>query len=201
MKILGISCSPRLQGNTVMLLNHVLDGARQEGGETELYSVSGKTMEPCRGCMTCRETGECVIRDDMSVLHDKLLEAQGIVIGTPIYFYSMTAQAKTIMDRTIALNRPERTLANKVGGAVVVAGSLGLSNALKDIYFYYVTRQMLPANYVAAYAGPEGAVMSLEKCLKAASDLGRQMVRLAEKKFEYPGDIGSTHFAYGTHTK
>lgn len=201
MKILGISCSPRLQGNTVTLLNQVLDGARREGAETELYSVSGKAMEPCRGCRTCSETGECVIRDDMPVLHDKLLEAQGIVFGTPIYFYGMTAQAKTIMDRTIALNRPEKTLANKVGGVVVVAGSLGLSDALKDIYFYYVTRQMLPANYVAAYAGPEGAVMKLEKCLKAANDLGRQMVLMAGQKFEYPREISRSGFAYGTHTK
>jgi multimeric flavodoxin WrbA len=201
MKMLGISCSPRVKGNTVMLLNQVLDGARKEGAQTELYSVAGKHIEPCRGCRTCGETGECVIKDDMQGLFDKLVEADAIVFGSPIYFYSMTGQAKTIMDRTISLNRPERSLANKIGGVVVVAGSLGLTEALKDIYFYYVTRQILPANYVAAYAGPEGDVAKLEKCNKAATDLGRQMVQMAAQNFRYPKGIAGSHFAYGTHTK
>jgi len=175
--------------------------ARHEGAETELYSVAGKRIEPCRGCRTCAETGECVIEDDMQPLYGKLVEADAIVLGSPIYFYSMTAQAKAIMDRTIALNRPERSLANKIGSAVVVAGSLGLAEALKDIYFYYVTRQVLPANYVAAYAGPEGDVAKLEKCNKAAKDLGRQMVQMAAQKFRYPEGIPRSGFAYGTHTK
>lgn len=201
MKILGISCSPRKQGNTVTLLSKVLDGARQEGGETELYSVADKTIEPCQGCRTCWETGQCRTQDDMQDLYNKLMEANGIVFGTPIYFYSMTSQAKAIMDRTMALNRPGRMLANKVGGIVVVAGSLGLVDALKNLYFYFVTRQMLPANYVAAYGGAEGEVKDLKKCMKAAKDLGRQMVQLVEKKFEYPKEFARSSFAYGTHTR
>lgn len=201
MKILAISCSPNAQGNTVTLLNQVLDGARQEGGETELYSVSGKKMEPCRGCRTCWQTGQCVIQDDMQVLYDKMAAADGIVFGTPIYFYSMNAQAKTLLDRSGPLNSPDRSLANKVAGVVVTAGSLALVDALKDFYFYFATRQMVPANYVAAYAGPEGGVGAMEKCVKAAQDLGRQMVKIAEMKFQYPKDIERSRFAYGTHTR
>jgi multimeric flavodoxin WrbA len=201
MKILAISCSPNAQGNTVALLNEVLDGARQEGGDTELYSVSGKTMEPCRGCRTCWQTGQCVIQDDMQVLYDKMAQADGIVFGTPIYFYSMNAQAKTLLDRSGPLNSPDRSLANKVGGVVVTAGSLALVDALKDFYFYFATRQMVPANYVAAYASPEGGVGPMEKCVKAARDLGRQMVKIAEMKFQYPKDIERARFAYGTHTR
>lgn len=201
MKILGLSCSPKRQGNTEILLHEVLNGAQQEGAEIELYSASEKSIEPCQGCMTCWETGECQIKDDMQDLYNKLLEANGIIFGTPIYFYSMTAQAKTIIDRTSGLNRPERSLANKVGGVVVVGGSLGLVDAVKDFYFYFVTRQMLPANFVAAYAGAEGDVKKLEKCMKAAHDLGRQMVQLAAKKFEYPTEFRRSSFAYGTHTR
>ena len=122
MKILAISCSPRKQGNTELLLGEALQGAQDEGAEVELYSVSGKTIEPCDGCWTCTKTGECHIKDDMQELYKKLLEADGIIFGTPIYFYAMAAQAKTVMDRTMPLNRPERSLANKVGGVVVVAG-------------------------------------------------------------------------------
>ncbi len=201
MRILAISCSPNAQGNTVTLLREVLDGARVEGAETELYSVSGKKIEPCRGCRTCWDKGECVIDDDMQSLHDKMAAADGIVFGTPIYFYSMTAQAKTILDRSGPFNRPERSLANKVGAVVATAGSLALVDALKDFYFYFVTRQMVPANYVAAYAGPEGGVAKMEKCVKASRDLGRQMVLIAAKKFEYPKEIERSRFAYGTHTR
>lgn len=201
MKVLGISCSPRAKGNTATLIEQVLDAAREQGAQTELFSVAGKHIEPCRGCRTCGQTGECVIKDDMQPLYDKLVEADAIVFGTPIYFYSMTGQAKAILDRTIALNRPERSLANKVGSVVVVAGSLGLAEALKDIYFYYVTRQVLPANYVAAFAGHEGEVAKLEKCNKAAADIGRQMVEMVGQKFRYPADIARSSFAYGTHTK
>ena len=200
MKILGLSCSPRRQGNTEILLGEVLNGAQQEGAEVELYSVIGKAVEPCDGCRACNETGECHIKDDMQNLYDKLLESDGIIFGTPVYFYSMTAQAKAIIDRTIALSRPERSLANKVGGVVVVAGSLGIIDAVKDLYFYMVTRQMLPANCVAVYAGAKGDVRKMEQGMKAAFDLGRQMVQIAAKKFEYPSEFRGVRFAYGTHT-
>lgn len=200
MKILAISCSPRKQGNTELLLAEALQGAQQEGAEVELYSVSGKTIEQCDGCGTCFKAGECHIKDDMQELYEKLLAADGIIFGTPIYFYAMAAQTKTVMDRTMALNRPEKSLANKVGGVVVVAGSLGLIDAIKDLYFYIVSHRMLPANYVAAYAGAQGDVKKLEKGMKAARDLGRQMVQLAAKKFEYPSEFMAPPIAYGTHT-
>jgi multimeric flavodoxin WrbA len=201
MKILGISCSPRKQGNTVILLEEVLRGARKEGADVELYRVADKTIAPCRGCMACWKTGECPIEDDMKDLGNRMIEADGIVFGTPVYYYNMTAQAKIVVDRTIALGRPGRDLANKVGGVVAVAGSLGLVDALKDLYFYFVTRQMLPANYVAAYGGAEGEVKDLEKCMQACNDLGRQMVQIAARKFRYPEEIERPCFAFGTHTR
>jgi multimeric flavodoxin WrbA len=201
MKILAISCSPRKKGNTVILLTEALKGARQEGAEVELYSVSGKTIKPCDGCRTCTEAGKCHIQDDMQELYPKLLAADGIIFGTPVYFYSMAAQAKTIIDRTMVTGHPDMSLANKVGGIVAVAGSFGLASAVKDLYFYIITRRMLPANYVAAYASPAGDVKKLEKGMKAAFDLGRQMVALVAKKFEYPPEFIGPNIAYGTHTK
>jgi hypothetical protein len=76
-----------------------------------------------------------------------------------------------------------------------------LIDAVKDLYFYMVTRQMLPANFVAAYAANEGDVNQLQKCLQAAEDLGKQMTQLAEKQFTYPEEFKATHIAYGTHTR
>ena len=201
MKVLAISGSPRKQGNTEILLNEALKGAGSEGAEAELYSVSGKRIEPCDACLSCRKTGKCHIDDDMQDLYKKMLEADGVIFGTPIYLYAMTAQTKAIMDRTFALNHDQTSLANKIGGVVVVAASLGLLDAMKDIYFYFVSMQILPANYVAAYANAKGEVKKLSKCLEAAFQLGRQMVLLASKKFEYPKEIPGSHNGYGTWIK
>jgi multimeric flavodoxin WrbA len=198
MKILAVSCSPRKKGNTATLLAEVLKGVQQEGAGVELYSVSGKTIKPCDGCGTCNDTGKCHIQDDMQELYPKLLEADGIIFGTPVYFYNMASQAKTIIDRTMVTGHPDMSLANKVGGIVAVAGSFGLSSAVKDLYLYIINRRMLPASYVAAYAGD---VRTLEKGMKAAFDLGRQMVRLVDMNFKYPADIIVPSIAFGTHTK
>jgi multimeric flavodoxin WrbA len=199
-KILAVSFSPRKKGNTEILLGEALQGAKAEGAEVELYSVSGKNIQPCDGCWTCMESGQCHIKDDMQELYDKLLAADGIIFGTPIYFYAMTAQAKTVMDRSMPLGHPDRNLANKVSGVIAVAGSLGLIDALKDWYFYIVGHRMLPANFVAGYGGPKGDVNKLKKGKQAAYDLGRQMVKLVEKKFEYPPEFAIPPIAYGTHT-
>ena len=200
MKILGISCSPRKKGSTVSALEEVLKGAKEEGAEVELYSVSGKNLNGCISCYSCTENGECKIEDDMADLFTKITKAEGIVFGTPIYYYGMTSQAKAIIDRSFSLNRPHNKLKNKVGGIVTTAGSLGMMDAIKDFYFFFAVKQMLPANYVALYSGAVDDVKKLEKGIMAARDLGRQMVKLAEKKFKYPEEFPSTHFAFGTHT-
>ena len=201
MKVLALSFSPRPAGNTVQLLETVLGAAAEAGAETELWKLAGKTVLPCDGCNACRKTAVCHIDDDMNGLYPRLLEADAIVFGTPVYFYNVTGPGKTVIDRTFALNRPGRNLANKVGGVVCVAGSLGLADAVKDLYFYMVTRQMLPAMFVAAYAGARGDVRNLPKCRASAADLGRQVVAMAAQGFAYPSDIVPPHFAYGTHTR
>jgi multimeric flavodoxin WrbA len=199
MNILGISCSPRKSGNTELLLAQALSGAGHEGAETELYNLSGTEIKPCDGCAACRKTGICHINDDMQTIYQKLLTADGVIFGTPVYFYSLTSQAKALIDRTYALLHGRR-LANKVGGVIAVAGSLGLIDVLKDLYFYIIVQRMIPVSYVAAYAPEKGAIKNKPKANEAAWDLGREMVQVAMKKFEYPSDISRRHYAFGTHT-
>jgi multimeric flavodoxin WrbA len=201
MKILAISGSPRKDGNTMTLLSEVLKGAQQEGAETDLFSVAGKTIAPCDACITCRKTGKCCIDDDMQELYPRMLAADGIVIGTPVYHYMMVAQTKAIMDRTFSLDANQMAFANKVGAVVAIAASLGVLQTLKDIYFYYISAQMIPANYIGAYANAKGEAKKLEKCMKASYDLGRQMVLIANKRFEYPREVESAKFGYGTWIK
>lgn len=200
MKILGVSCSPRRKGNTVVLLEEMLRGAEEHGANIELFSVSGKDIRGCDGCYSCYAKGECHIQDDMQSLYEKLIAADGIVFGSPIHFYGITAQAKAIMDRTFALNQPGKNLANKVGGVIVVAGSLGLIDALKDYYFFFTVQRILPANFVAAYAVKKRDARQLEKGMKAAFRLGKEMVQLVDKKFEFPSEFRRNFFAFGTHT-
>ena len=201
MKILAISGSPRKNGNTVTILEEVLRGARDEKADVELYSVSGKVIQPCDGCRSCAATATCHVADDMQELYAKIVEADGIVFGTPIYFWGMTGQAKTIMDRTIALNQPGRNLTNKVAGVVVVCGSLGLVDALKDYSFFIVQRRMLPANTIAAYVTNPGELKNMVQCMSAAHRLGRQMVSLVKMNFKYPEEFIERHGAYGTNRK
>lgn len=200
MKILGISSSPRKSGNTVLMVEEILKGAEQEGAETELFSVSGKDLRPCDGCYSCIGKGVCHIKDDMQKLHEKMIEADGIIFGVPVYYYSMNAHAKIIMDRTFSMNTPETTLTNKVGSVVSIAGSLGVLDILKGFYFFFAVRQMLPANFVAAYATNKGDIQQREQGLKAAYGVGRQMVQLVSTNFEYPQEFRSNFFAFGTHT-
>ena len=146
-------------------------------------------------------TGKCHIKDDMQILYDLMAGADGIIFGTPVYVYSMTAQAKIVLDRMIALSAPGRSLVNKVGGVIVVAGSIGLIDPAKDFYFTIVMQKMLPANLVAVYADKKGEVREMNHAMQAANNLGREMVQIVIKKFTYPEGFPRSFFAYGTHTR
>jgi multimeric flavodoxin WrbA len=201
MRILAICCSPRKGGNTEILLKTTLGAAKKVGAQTEFFTVVNKNIGPCLDCGACRKEGICAQQDDMQPLYDKMLAADGIIFGTPVYFYNMTAQCKTIMDRSIALEHSKPNLRNKVGGIVVVGASQGNISALKDLGFYFVSRKMLYAGCISAYGMAEGDVKQLPKCLEATRNLGRGMVKLVEMGFKYPSELMGPVFAYGTHTK
>ena len=88
----------------------------------------------------------------------------------------------------------------KMGGVIVTAGSSGVIDTVKDLYFYFTFRRMIPANWVAAYPGGKDELRKKEKCMKAAWELGRKMACLTKKKFEFPSEFERSHFTYGTHT-
>jgi len=203
MKVLGLSSSPHKDGNTIALLNESLRGARQEGAETELYSMAGKHYELCDGCRSCAKTGVCHLKDDMQELLDKMIEADAIIFGAPIYQYAMPAQMKLIIERTrpirgVKPNKTDNKLANKVGSIITVAASLGLHQAVKDLYFFIISNYMLPGDFVAVYAMDKGDLDKRINGKKAAFTLGRQMARLAAMKFAYPDDLKKDGHAFGT---
>ena len=100
MHILAISGSPRGGlSNTRRLLDRVLEGARSGGAETELVDLGTMHIDYCIACGTCYVTGKCSRKDDFAALYEKMLASDGLVLGSPVYFSSVTAQLKTVIDR------------------------------------------------------------------------------------------------------
>lgn len=99
MKVLGISGSPRKEGNTSTLVRQVLSGAASEGADIEFVELSALKFRGCNGCEQCATSYRCVVQDDMQRLYDLLDNADGLVLGSPTYFYNVTALAKTFIDR------------------------------------------------------------------------------------------------------
>jgi len=182
LKILGIICSPRSGGNTEILVRKALESAEKEGAETEAWSIVGKEVKPCDHCGSCIKTGQCHIKDDMQALYPKMIEADGIILGSPVYFWSVTAQAKTVIDRSYALRRPTNKLEGKVGGAIAVAGRRGQVEALTAINTFFLGQGMVPAGLGVDGRGSEkGDVKQDERALTGAADLGRRMVELIRR--------------------
>ncbi len=100
MKVLGIFGSPRRGGNTEILLEEALKGAEKEGAEVERLYLSEVSLTPCKECHGCDATGNCVILDDMQKIYPRLLEADVVILASPIFFYGVTAWAKALIDRT-----------------------------------------------------------------------------------------------------
>ncbi len=98
-KVLIISTSPRKGGNSDTLAEEFARGAREAGHEVEKIGLWDKTIGFCRGCLACQKTGRCVIHDDADMIAQKMLTADVIVFATPIYYYEMSGQMKTMLDR------------------------------------------------------------------------------------------------------
>ena len=100
-KVLILSASPRKGGNSDLLYDQFAKGAKEAGHQVEKIRVQEKKISPCLACYGCRGTGVCVQKDDMAAILDKMVQADVLVLATPVYFYSMDGQLKTMIDRTL----------------------------------------------------------------------------------------------------
>lgn len=98
--VLIISTSPRKGGNSDILADEFAKGAAQAGHNVEKISLYNKTINFCKGCLVCQKTQRCIIHDDADTIAQKMLTADIIVFATPIYFYEMSGQMKTMLDRS-----------------------------------------------------------------------------------------------------
>ncbi|MFX0029991.1 MAG: flavodoxin family protein [Candidatus Hermodarchaeota archaeon] len=99
MQVLGIIGSPRVGGNTEILVNEVLNGAEEAGASIEKVFLNKLEIKPCQACNSCYKTGNCAQKDDMGSLLDKMLQCDLWILGTPIYWWGPTAQFKAFLDR------------------------------------------------------------------------------------------------------
>lgn len=102
-KVIVISTSLRTGSNSDMLADRFIEGATAAGHEVEKISLTGKDIQFCRGCLACQKLGRCVIKDDVNGIMQKVLEADVVCWATPIYYYEMSGQMKTLIDRMNAM--------------------------------------------------------------------------------------------------
>lgn len=144
--VLGVSGSPRL-GATHLLVQAALLGAQAVAGvATEYVSLAGKMISPCDGCDDCGQQGRCVIEDDMQPLYGKLLAADAVILGTPVYYGSPTALCKAFMERVQGFGPREKKLRLKVGGAIATGQGRngGQETAQLAINLWFHINDMLP---------------------------------------------------------
>ena len=204
MKILAINGSHRKGKNTAEMLQTILDEAEAHGAETELVELMDYTIKECISCNKCLREAKCSITDDdMGQLYDKLLAADGIILGSPVYFSNVTGRLKDFIDRSRPLHMVRNALDGKIGGAVVHAGlrNGGQERALTILHAFLTEHGMLIAsdrggddNIIST--GPMGTMFSScengkmryikgvsqdEVALTSCQRLGRNTVNLIKK--------------------
>jgi len=180
LRILGVSGSPRVGGNTDLILNEALQVAKSSGAEVTLIRISDYKLEPCNACMSCFATGKCVIKDDGQALYDEIAMADGLILGRPSYFQGVTAQMKTFIDRMgfLALAQKKTDFASKVGGVVAVARRSGVSGTCNQMLtFLTAIGVSIPSGgRVFAIGREKGEVLNDKEGIETAKYLGKTIV-------------------------
>lgn len=196
MNILGICCSPRRNSNTEIMLNTTLAAAQRKGATIDLITLAGKTICPCDACGSCGQTGKCHIKDDMQDIYLKLAAADGVILASPVYFWSVSGQAKVLIDRTFAMIEGN-TLVNKAAAAIAVADRSGGTGAIDVFYNYFTTAGMIAIGWAIGLSTLDSyengrAVEQDERGLKRARTLGENMVAFL-KSYNAPKVEFSAH--------
>jgi multimeric flavodoxin WrbA len=199
MRVLGILGTPHKKGNTVLLLDAVLKGAEAAGAETEKVGVADLDMDYCIACGKCYAAGQCIYDDGVETLKTKMLAADGIVLASPNYMHTVTAQMKTLMDRC-SLWVHCFLLEGKYGAAVASAGGSGEEQVAEYENEFLQLCGAETVGLVAAKAAGVGALMDQEAVLARAEDLGRDLVAAIREKRGYP-DQAAAHAQFAERMK
>ena len=186
-KVIGVSGSPRKKGNTDFLIQLALDEIRKEGIDTEMITLANKTINPCNACMACKkDKNRCVIEDDFEPIFLKMREADGLILGTPVYFGSATPNIKSFMDRMgYVCRQGENFFYRKVGAPIVVARRAGQNFTLAQLTFFFLPLGMvvIPGSpyWTFGFGRDIGEVQKDSEALESITNLGRNTGWLLRK--------------------
>jgi multimeric flavodoxin WrbA len=182
-KVLIVNGSPRKKGNSATLAHQVASGAAAAGAQVETVFLHGLDIRPCNACDACLKTDDpsCIVDDDMQQVYPKLLQADAIVLASPIYWFTVSAQTKLLMDRCYAFLGPGENLLKSKRFAIVLAYgdsdpfNSGAVNALRTFQdgFAYIGAEI--AGTVYGSASKPGEIAQNEDLMDKAYQLGQQL--------------------------
>jgi multimeric flavodoxin WrbA len=179
-RVLIFKGSPRENGNSSVLADQATEGARAAGAEVEVFSLHRMDIRPCDACDTCQEIGLCVLKDDMQVLYPKLAQADAIIIASPIYWFTMSAQTKLFIDRWYGLESPQgNALKGKQFGILLTYGDIDAysSGAINAIRTFQDMFRHIDANLSGLVYGSATDIGDVQK----QPELMRRAYKLGEK--------------------
>lgn len=188
MKVLAINGSPRVEGNTSLLIKTVLEPLEAEGIETEVIQIGGKPLRGCIACMKCWENQDdrCVLKDDqLNEIAAKLKEADAVLLGSPTYFADITAEMKALIDRSGMVARANGNfLRRKLGAGVIAVRRGGSMHALQTLQNYFLINEMIvpgSSYWNIGYGRLPGEVADDEEGIQTMKTLGENMAWLLKK--------------------
>ena len=174
-KVLILSASPRKGGNSDLLADAFAAGAREAGHEVEKVCLYDKDIAFCRGCLACQKTQRCVIRDDADAIAQKMLTADVLVFATPIYFYEMCGQMKTMLNRTNPLFPADYAFRDVyLLASAADTDESAMDGAIKGLQGWIACFEKATLKGVIRGVGAEGvgAVRNIPGVLENARDMG-----------------------------
>ncbi len=202
LKVLGISSSPRLKGNSDLLLREALAGAESAGAQVEYIRLCDLNIVPCVECNSCYKTGQCSIEDDYQLLSQKMLDADRLIFATPVFFMTVCSQAKMLIDRCqclwahkYILNKPLIAGGRSDRRAMVIA--VGGSKSKKMFESIRLTMEsffdVLDINYAANLfinkINDPGEIEKHPLAMNEARRLGRELVSADTRISQKPIDV------------
>ncbi len=185
-KILALFGSPRKKGNSTLLANHIILGAESRGAIIESIYLNGLNIKPCQGCYACQEENSrgCAVDDDMQGIYPKITEADALIIASPVYWFTMSAQTKIFMDRCIATYNEDPEKSQLHGKKIAIAMtfgdkdafSSGCVNALRTFQDAYNFVGADIAGMVYGSAEEPGEIAADTELMKDAEALGKKLV-------------------------
>ncbi|MFH1312536.1 MAG: flavodoxin family protein [Candidatus Eisenbacteria bacterium] len=188
MKVIAVNGSPRRDGNTATLIDFVLSELDKEGIETEQFSLAGKKIRGCIACYKCFENKDrrcAVTTDDLNECLEKMLEADGIIIGSPTYFTDVTAEIKGLIDRAGLVAKANDDMFKRKPGAAVVAvrraGSIHVFDTIN--HFFLISQMIIPGSiyWNMGIGRDKGEVEKDEEGIRTMKVLGRNMAWLMKQ--------------------